>query len=144
MLYDGGGQGGAQQDYFYQASGTVPKSKQCWEEFKKDLAKRVRVQRVGGPPTVPQNKEGDEAEDVDTCTVCTDKLKDRCVLKSTPRPTFFYFYFYFYFYVNIFNVFSRYVADALLLCPTGLCRCENFPCEGTFAPLVSATESVSW
>ena len=85
MLYDGGGQG-AQQDYFYQASGTVPKSKLNWEEFKKDLVKRVRVQKVAVAPTVPKNKEKEaEAEDEEeTCLVCTDKLKDRCVLKSTP------------------------------------------------------------
>ncbi len=86
MLYDGGGGQGAQQDYFYQASGTVPKSKLNWEEFKKDLAKRVRVQKVAVAPTVPKNKEKEaEAEDEEeTCLVCTDKLKDRCVLKSAP------------------------------------------------------------
>jgi len=85
MLYDGGGQG-AQQDYFYQASGTVPKSKLNWEDFKKDLAKRVRVQKVAVAPTVPKNKEkeAEAEEEEETCLVCTDKLKDRCVLKSAP------------------------------------------------------------
>jgi hypothetical protein len=83
MLCDGGQ--GAQQDYFYQASGTVPKSKLNWEEFKKDLAKRVRVQKVAVAPTVPKNKEkeAEVEDDEETCLVCTDKLKDRCVLKST-------------------------------------------------------------
>ncbi|ELR21164.1 uncharacterized protein ACA1_284220 [Acanthamoeba castellanii str. Neff] len=86
MLYDGGGQG-AQQDYFYQASGTVPKSKLNWEEFKKDLAKRVRVQKVAVAPTVPKNKEkeAEVEDDEETCLVCTDKLKDRCILKRLCR-----------------------------------------------------------
>jgi hypothetical protein len=116
MLYDGGGQG-AQQDYFYQASGTVPKSKLNWEEFKKDLAKRVRVQKVVVAPTVPKNKEKEaEAEDEEeTCLVCTDKLKDRCVLKSAPPSAL---------------PFPALFLLTRLRARAGLCRCENFPCEG--------------
>lgn len=81
MLWDVGECGGGQRqgtDYFYQSCATpVPKERLTWEQFRKDLAQRVRVRRAGADAVKREEPPGQSPD----CAICTETIKDRCVLK---------------------------------------------------------------